>query len=223
MFGLDTKEVILSHYTHRIRLTLVAGLSLALLAAGGLPANAATPAPEPAPAPQAFCWHEQVTEREACADTAQQLADTVLLTYGVRILGPATEPKAGASFVPSASAIAASGQAAGKAGKAPAGVAASYLIGALYTDAGYGGSLKVLATGQTSNPCSSPGSYTYGYGNLTLGWNDAVSSFEGYGHCGFRLFYDANYGGSVYGPYFAKSTLGPFNNQASSYEAQWTN
>lgn len=190
------------------------GLS-AVLALSGTTAAQADPVEETG----AFCWHEQVTEVEACASSAQALADTVLLEYGIQILAPVSDPEAAAEYVPSDAAIAeaASNNAQARGGVSPL---ATYVIGAFYAETNLGGESLVVTTGKTSNPCSTPGSYTYGYGNFAARWNDRVSSFEGFGHCGFRLFADANYGGSVYGPYFSKYTLGAFNNLASSYEAQ---
>lgn len=187
----------------------------ALLALAGTTAAQADPLEET----NAFCWHEQVTELEACADSAQELADAVLLKHGILILGPESEPEAAAAYAPSVTATA---EFAATVEQARGGVspAATYLIGALYVNTNRTGTSEVVTTNVTSNPCSSPGSYVYGYRSLGGSWNDVISSFEGFGHCGFRLFADANFGGSIYGPYFLKNTLGPFDNLASSYEAQ---
>jgi len=200
--------------TGLIRAFALVGTSAVLALGGTAAAQASETDPSSEPSSGTFCWHEQITEREACADSSQELADTVLLEYGLRILGPVSEPDAAEAYEPSSAALSLAARAASP--------AATYVIGAFYTEPGLTGSSKVVTTGVTSNPCAQAGSYTYGYGNFVALWNDATSSFEGYGHCGFRLYWDADYTGSVYGPYFSRHSLGVFDNQASSFEAQKT-
>ncbi len=92
------------------------------------------------------------------------------------------------------------------------GLMAIYFLATLYADSGYSGSTLDITT-SNSWMCSG----TQYNGNLSGSWNDRVSSFESYGGCRTRLATHINQGGPWYGPFTSASSLGTFNDVASSY------
>jgi hypothetical protein len=48
------------------------------------------------------------------------------------------------------------------------------------------------------------------------GWNDRVSSFQGYNNCQIKLWTNGNMSGTSWGPASYADTVGALNNQSSS-------
>lgn len=152
------------------------------------------------------CWLEVDTGHEACAANPRALAELIASRYSSRIEGPASEPEAGAPFaLPSA-----------PSGSAP--LTSTYILGAHYFDADFSGTSRTITESVEPNPCDQPGSYVFGFEGNLGGWDNQISSFEGFGHCGFRFFADSNFAGSAFGPAGATARLGAFNDQASSFD-----
>lgn len=82
--------------------------------------------------------------------------------------------------------------------------AASYLLGKVYDDAGYGGGSKEFyGIGAGCN--SSNG---FGFADIGSAWYGRVSSFQGYSGCKVKIFEKTNYGGATYGFYSASTNVG---------------
>jgi hypothetical protein len=84
------------------------------------------------------------------------------------------------------------------------------IIGIDYTGTGFGGS---SFTWYQSASCGN-----YYVSSMPSGWNDVIESVANYSGCGTTLYHDINFGGTStsVGVDGAASTLGSFNNQASS-------
>lgn len=80
-------------------------------------------------------------------------------------------------------------------GKAAAPVPVT-LLGVVYDDVGYRGSLKQFLG--TSGDCV--GGTWYPFNRMPSGWDNRVSSFESTSHCWITLYEDENRGGGSYGP-----------------------
>ena len=94
-----------------------------------------------------------------------------------------------------------------------AAASAVYTYARLYADSNYGGAALTL-TGSSSSGCA--GGYSSS-ANLPSAWNDRVSSFMGYLSCKVRLAEHSNQGGTLYGPFSSATSLGSFNDKASSF------
>ena len=102
------------------------------------------------------------------------------------------------------------------AGRDAAAPSAVYDLVTYYANTSYSGSNFTITR---STPCN--GVTLSSVPNLgTYGLNDAVSSFFGWGSCEARLYADVNYGGSTYGYAPLASSLGAFDNVASSTRAR---
>ncbi|MGC4174482.1 hypothetical protein [Demequina sp.] len=110
-----------------------------------------------------------------------------------------------------ASGVAPTGAARGSASIEPY---ATYILAVFYEDAAYGGASYNITT-SNSSLCS--GFHYYG-SSMPSGWNDRVSSFDAYGTCRVKIWADAGYSGSTYGPSTGASSMGSMNDQASSYQ-----
>jgi len=53
-------------------------------------------------------------------------------------------------------------------------------------------------------------------GTMPSGWNDRVSSFQGFNHCAVKLWQNGGLTGSAYGPIYSANGVGGLDNQASS-------
>lgn len=96
------------------------------------------------------------------------------------------------------------------------GPSAVYDLVTYYANASYGGSNFTLVR---STPCN--GVTLTSVPNLgSYGLDNAVSSFFGWGSCTARLYADTSYGGSTYGYAALASSLGAFDNVASSTRAR---
>lgn len=96
------------------------------------------------------------------------------------------------------------------------GASTVYDLVTYYANASYGGAnftitRSTACNGVTLSSVPNLGSY---------GLNDAVSSFFGWGSCTARLYADTSYGGSTYGYAALASSLGSFDNVASSTRAR---
>jgi hypothetical protein len=91
-----------------------------------------------------------------------------------------------------------------------------YSLAQLYVDSNFGGSSYLFTR---STPCN--GVTLSSVSNLgSVGLNDAVSSFLTYSTCEVRLYADINYGGTTYGYSTSQSSLGGYNDVASSARAR---
>jgi hypothetical protein len=104
---------------------------------------------------------------------------------------------------------------------------ASYLLGKWFSEPNYTGASWAHTTTATSSPCAIPQDYLYGQvDNLGLislidHWDNRLSSFRGYNHCGFQLFSGNNLTGSSYGPPLNAPDLGAFDNLANSLRMRY--
>lgn len=161
------------------------------------------------------CWGDVATGNTACAATDEELAVKIYEEFNTVIVGDAP-----ASLkLPDSQRTAAD--------EATAAPLASYLLGKWYADANYSGAAWVHTTTATSTPCAIPQDYLYGQvDNLALislidPWNNRISSFQGYNHCGFQLWSGNNITGSSYGPVLNAPNLGAFDNQANSLRMRY--
>jgi hypothetical protein len=144
------------------------------------------------------CWLDTDTEAYECFES-QQAWEEALAERGYVLVY--------LEEAPSAQEVEELGAARGGAG-----LLTIYVLSIMYEDASYGGdSIGVT----TTNPAYCSGtSYS---GNMPAGFNDAVSSFQSYLGCRTRLAQNTGQGGSLYGPFTSASSLGAFNDTASSY------
>jgi hypothetical protein len=74
------------------------------------------------------------------------------------------------------------------------------------------GSFTVTA----SAPCDTSSDVDFTLGTVPSGWNDRVSSFQGFNNCSVRLWRNGGASGTYWGPAFLANVLGGMDNQASS-------
>lgn len=194
--------MILNNRPQRISVSALA-LASALVCCGAAALPEASPVPH---AGQQACWLEVDTGREACAPDAHALARLLASEFDTAIAGPEAEPDAAAPFAlttPPPTSVP---------------LTATYILGIHYFDAEFSGTSRTITESVDANPCNQPGSYVFGFEGTLGSWDDQVSSFEGYGHCGFRFFADANFAGSTFGPSGSTTRMGAFNDQASSFD-----
>jgi hypothetical protein len=88
----------------------------------------------------------------------------------------------------------------------------TFVLGTIYSYPSYGGrSLDLVGVG---GPCPAN---IYSFASLaSLGWDNDIDSFRSYSSCRTTLYENANYGGSHYGPYVNKTSIGIMANNASS-------
>ena len=182
-----------------LRLAAAAATAVALCVAGAvipaLPANAASP-------------------RHCIAQAPTDGAAAVMQCYGTFAAAIAAashgrvrlDPNTPAELLPP-TAVAANIEAARADGAGPL---TTVIIGIDYTAINYGGS---SFTWYQSAGCGN-----YYTSSMPSGWNDVIESAANYSGCGTTLYHDINFGGSStsIGVDGAASTLGSFNNQASS-------
>lgn len=207
-----------------------AAVVVAFLFAQPVAANAA-PTPEPVAEAEfeveTHCFSDVVTGVSECAPTQRELADELLIEHGVEIAGTDVPARLKPSKAAKAE-VERRHNDASRVDGAPltdVTIQATYILGTIYSDPSYTGSSHTHSANLTSAPCAQAGSYSYGaFSNMSFAWptlwNDKVSSYQGYGNCGFRLFADAGFQGSIYGPKKLAPTLGPMNNQTSSMDTQ---
>ena len=161
------------------------------------------------------CWFE-AEGRSACASTQEELAQLVHDEFGVMFVAPASGRALPESLqLPS---LAADAQL----------LDATYVMGILHADGGMSGDSFTHTTSLKSEPCDSYGDYVYGGvenlnvidGYFGTSWNDRISSFEGYGMCGYEMWSDGGWAGSSFGPSGSAGVLGAFNDQASSLKVR---
>jgi len=74
------------------------------------------------------------------------------------------------------------------------------------------GYLDVFAAGG----CDSSPDGDWELGTVPSGWNDRVSSFQGFSGCEVRLWQNGGFAGASYGPAPSAGTLGALDNATSS-------
>jgi hypothetical protein len=147
------------------------------------------------------CWLNLDTDELQCFDDRETLLAVIEDTGTALRFAPTVEESFAASSQSSLS--------------GGVGLLATYFLATLYADSGYSGASLDITT-SNSWMCSG----TQYNANLSGSWNDRVSSFESYGGCRTRLSTHINQGGPWYGPYTSASSLGTFNDDASSYRVQ---
>lgn|GEM_PF-1911607 len=96
------------------------------------------------------------------------------------------------------------------------GTLAVYTLATLYPNNGYGGSSYTITRTFACN-----GSTVSGVPNLaTSGMDNIVSSFQTYGGCQVRLYDGTSYTGSTFGWAGSSTSLGSFNDLASSVQVR---
>lgn len=86
------------------------------------------------------------------------------------------------------------------------------ILGIVYADVGYRGSTHQFLG--NSGDCNL--GTTYGFDSMPSGWDNRVSSFEGFGHCRVTLFENENRQGNRYGPDSGASLGGLYMNDRTS-------
>ncbi len=87
----------------------------------------------------------------------------------------------------------------------------SVLVGIEYSSSGYGGSSLALY-GSSGSGCY--GGVTYGFSSLPGGWNNVISSAQGFNGCDGRHYDATGYGGSFVD--CTCSSMGAMDNRTSS-------
>ena len=93
--------------------------------------------------------------------------------------------------------------------------AGSILLGRFYDETNLDGSGAYFNVTAASG-CDANADLDYSVGSMPSGWNDRVSSFQGYNGCQVKLWQNGGFGGASYGPVSYAYTVGPLDNQASS-------
>ena len=65
-------------------------------------------------------------------------------------------------------------------------------------------------------PCDTNADVDFTLGTVPSGWNDRVSSFQGFNNCSIRLWKNGGATGASWGPATVADTVGSLDNQASS-------
>ena len=65
-------------------------------------------------------------------------------------------------------------------------------------------------------PCDTNADVDFTLGTVPSGWNDRVSSFQGFNNCSVRLWKNGGATGASWGPATVADTVGSLDNQASS-------
>lgn len=89
------------------------------------------------------------------------------------------------------------------------------LLGRFYDDANRDsadGYFNVTA----ASGCDTSPDLDFTLGTVPSGWNDRVSSFQGYNNCTIKIWKDGNASGTSWGPASYADSLGTMNNQMSS-------
>ena len=84
-----------------------------------------------------------------------------------------------------------------------------------YENSNYGGATLTFS-GTSYSSCTGNGIIVQG--DLPSSWNDRISSFKSYLGCRFRVYEHIDLGGAYYGPYISASSMGSFNDRASSFQ-----
>lgn len=175
----------------RITVALAAA-AFASVAIAGPAAAATTEKPEEA------CWLNADTGALACYESDAAL-DTALAERGIALVESAASTGRAASVEARGIDVAVA-------------AATYYYYARLYADSGYSGAVYYVG-GSSSTPCRGT---THSY-VLEGAWNNRVSSYRGYLSCRVRLYDNANHTGASHGPAEAASSLGSFNDKASSF------
>ncbi len=104
---------------------------------------------------------------------------------------------------------------AGRLARPAAAGAGAVLLGRFYDLAdrdGAGSYFNVTA----ATGCDTSPDLDFTVGTMPAGWNDRVSSFQGYNSCQVKLWKDGNASGSSLGPANYDDSLGSMDNQTSS-------
>ncbi len=173
----------------RPRITTLAVLAC-LPAVAALSVLAADPAAAAEPSPIQSCWTNIDTGETGCFDAAIDPVDAIEDATGRPIVAEESEPFNAARGA----------------------LATDYLLVTAYDAVGKVG---VSNSYFTSNAGICTGSFAYGFTNFGA-WNDRFESFQAYNGCEATFFDDASYGGIEYGPYISSTSMGTFNNKASS-------
>lgn len=177
---------------------VAAALGMTVFAA---PANAAGESEAAESVRTEACWLNADTDELRCFDDRKALFAAVESTGAEVRFAPAVEESLAANSQTSLS--------------GGFGTLAIYFLATLYEHTGYSGSTLDITT---SNWWMCSG--TQYNGNMSWAWNDRVSSFQSYGGCRTRLSTHTYQGGPWYGPYTSASSLGTFNDVASSWRVQ---
>jgi hypothetical protein len=184
-----------------ISIAAVAFATLAMTTLGSTAANAATPTAK-AVAGQS-CWDNVATWQTGCFATGMNPYQQISEATGTNVVA-----------VPTAGGAAAGARAAFATPHAIEGAATSYILTNVWSSTNETGDAMTYFT--TNSTVCVGGSY----GFPSLGsWNDRIQSFQSFNGCVTTLYHDSNYGGTHFGPQSLASTLGSFNNQASSLVA----
>jgi hypothetical protein len=183
-------------------IALVATLTLA----GGGAAQAKTVTPNSGES-AASCWIDASTMQSLCVSAGTNLLAAVSTEAGVDVSVPVGTPIGGVKTKTIASTTALVRR--GLVHTA----ASAELISAIYDDINYGGGTYLLTSPGGNCDSGLPSLVPYG-------WNDRVSSFKSYDGCITALFRNTNYGGTRVGYSTNKSSLGSFNDQASSWATE---
>lgn len=186
---------------NKLKSLLVVSGSIALLASLATPANATTASLSGGPETHCVALlpsdpKSTALPEEACAPTEEALIEVAQQELGIDL----TEAREEA---PSASEVSS---------RTDASIQQLWTLGRIYEHSNYGGSSYAF-TVNNSNAC---GTTAIPLSALSaIGWNDRISSFKG-NVCRATLYEHNSFAGATYGPSWGTTSLGSFNDRASS-------
>ncbi|SDZ45048.1 hypothetical protein SAMN05216554_3978 [Herbiconiux ginsengi] len=167
--------------------------ALGLAAAAALTILTATSASASASAsptePAQSCWTNVDTGQTGCFDAALDPVEAIELATGRPLV---------------------TGESASRSA-APTGALVDYLLLTGYD----GQNMTGLSNSYFSSNANICNAVAYGFQNLGT-WSDRFESFQSSNGCQATFYADTLYDGTAYGPFVSKTTMGSFNNVASS-------
>lgn len=204
-------------------ITLSGAILSGVLIAGPAQATGASNIPSTSETPTGkHCWFEVDTERALCAETPDALALRMYNEYGVTLDQRPGENLPEEVIKPSAKVkqLVRAGQAARAASPDATQRAASssYLLVKAFEDEGYKGYSRTWSVSLQSAPCQVQGNYAYGqYAYMyNYSFNDRMASYQLAPGCRLKVYQDANFRGTMRGPYGNSRSLGILYREVSS-------
>lgn len=177
------------------------GLSILLVAALVGVASPATA--DTTPEPVGACYVDVVTGASGCYESQSELAAALSRQGTQLVVGQPT----------SSDAVSKKGLPVAPQWDSAIAPRASYLLANVYENTTSGGA-SLAFTSPYSSLCAS---YSYTTNVMPAGWDNRVSSFQGYGGCKVKIYEAPNLGvGATYGPIPYAATVGAMNDQTSS-------
>jgi hypothetical protein len=103
-----------------------------------------------------------------------------------------------------------------KQGQAATATSSQYVLAVFYDDPNKNpadGTLAIFASG----PCDTDSDVDWSVSVMPTGWNDRISSFDGYNHCEVKFWQNSPFApGATYGPVASAYSLGSMGDEVSS-------